>query len=93
MITTAIDNTAHSQTSFSVSVSMDVEPNNVEHTSPVRFEDVEKIFIIRYPKARAATDIIAMAASPLIFAFFPERRSITALITVTGSTIIILFET
>jgi len=69
-----------------------VEPKSVLHTSPDTFADGEKIFIIKYPKASAPTDIIATAASPLIFVFLPVFKSSTALITVTGSTTSILFE-
>ena len=67
--TTATDSTTHSQTSNEVSVRIDVEPKSVEHTSPERFDDAEKIFIIRYPNASAPTDIIAIAASPFILVF------------------------
>ena len=45
--TTMSDRTPHSQTSRRVSVRIDVEPNRVEHTSPERFEDVEKRFMRR----------------------------------------------
>ena len=38
-------------------------------------DDAEKIFTIRYPKASAPTDTIAIAASPCIFVFCPVRRS------------------
>ena len=34
-----------SQTSYMVSVRIDVEPNSVEHTSPDRFEDAEKEYL------------------------------------------------
>ena len=73
-----------SQTSLTVRVRMEVEPNSVLHTSPEIFEEAEKTLTRRYPKARAATEIMAMAASPLIFAFFPLLRRRIALITVTG---------
>ena len=61
---------------------MEVDPNSVLHTSPERLEEVEKIFINKYPIAKEPTEIIAMAASPLIFVFCPVRRSSTALIIV-----------
>ena len=86
-----MDRIVHTHTCRGVSVRIEVDPNRVEHTSPERFDDDEKIFMIRYPKARVLTEIIAMAASPLIFAFSPERRSNTAHMTVTGSTSIISF--
>ena len=41
MITTMIERITQSHTSESRSVRIEVEPNSVEHTSPVRFEDVE----------------------------------------------------
>ena len=69
---------AHSHTSVSESVNIDVEPNNVLHTSPETFADDEKIFISIYPAASDPTDIIATAASPLIFVFPPVLRSSTA---------------
>ena len=76
-----------SQTSVLVRVRMEVEPNNVLQTSPERLEeDVEKIFIRRYPIAREATDIIAIAASPLIFVFCPVLRSKIAQIIVINKT-------
>ena len=64
---------------------MEVEPNSVLHTSPERLDEVEKRFIRRYPMASAPTEIMAMAASPLIFVFCPVRRSSTAQTTVTPS--------
>ena len=64
---------------------MEVEPNSVLHTSPERLDEVEKRFISRYPMASAPTEIMAMAASPLIFVFCPVRRSRTAQTTVTPS--------
>jgi hypothetical protein len=63
-----------------------VEPNNTVQTSPARLADCEKMFMIRYPTASEPAEIIASAASPLIFAFCPERSRKTALSTVTGST-------
>ena len=86
MATTTIESATHSHTSVTVKVSIEVEPNKVLHTSPDRFDEGLKMFMIRYPKASAETDIIAIAASPLIFAFCPVRRSSIALIIVTGRT-------
>ena len=63
-IITAMESPAHSHTSPAVKVRIDVEPKSVLQTSPVRFDEVEKIFIRRYPIARDATEIIATAASP-----------------------------
>ncbi len=80
-----------SHTSFFLSVSIDVEPKRVEHTSPERLDEVENKFIKRYPNAREPTDIIAMAASPFIFVFCPVFKSSTAHIIVTGSTSTVAF--
>ena len=44
---TAIESTVQSQTSPIVRVRIEVEPKSVLHTSPVRFDEVEKIFIKR----------------------------------------------
>jgi len=57
----------------------------VLHTSPERLDEVEKRFISRYPMASAPTEIMATAASPLIFVFCPVRSSRTAQTTVTPS--------
>ena len=65
---------------------MEVEPNSVLHTSPERLDEVEKTFIRRYPMASAPTEIVAIAASPLIFVFCPVRRSSTALMIVISIT-------
>ena len=67
--TTITDNTPHNFTCSEVIVSIEVEPNNVLHTSPERLGPVENIFIRRYPIASAPTEIMAIAASPLIFVF------------------------
>ena len=40
---TAIERIAESHTSLFLRVKIDVEPNRVVHTSPVRFDDVEKM--------------------------------------------------
>ncbi len=72
---------------------MDVDPNNVLHTSPERFGPVENIFIKRYPTARVPTDTIAIAASPLIFVFCPLLNKMIALIIVIGKIMTILFVT
>ena len=44
---TAIESPAQSQTSPIVRVRIEVEPKRVLQTSPVRFDEVEKIFISR----------------------------------------------
>ena len=49
------------------------------------------MFIKRYPNANAPTEIMAIAASPLIFVFCPVLRSRIAQITVTGRINTILF--
>ena len=85
-----MDKMVHSHTSPLLRVRMDVEPNNVLHTSPERFEDFANKFINKYPKAKAPTEIIAMAASPLIFVFCPVRSSNIAQIMVMGNTNTIL---
>ena len=41
------DSTTHTITSDFVSVKIDVEPKRVLHTSPVKFDDAENIFIKR----------------------------------------------
>ena len=46
-IITATESPAQSQTSPIVRVRIEVEPKRVLHTSPVRFDDVEKMFIRR----------------------------------------------
>ena len=61
-----MDKNVHNVTSKEVNVKIEVEPNNVLHTSPDRFGPVENIFISRYPIANAPTESIATAASPLI---------------------------
>ena len=78
-----------SHTSVFVKVKIDVDPNRVEQTSPDILVEVEKIFISKYPMAREPTEIIAIAASPFIFAFWPVLRSSTALTIVIGITIAI----
>ena len=92
MITTT-DRTAQMTTSDMVRVSIDVDPKSVLHTSPEIFDDVENTFMIRYPNASIPTDIMAMAASPLILAFLPVRKSSMAHIIVTGITMYVLFDT
>ena len=76
-------------TSVFESVSIDVEPKRVVHTSPLTFEDAEKMFRSRYPRASAPTDIIAIAASPLIFALEVIPRRITAATIVSGKATVI----
>ena len=69
---------------------------DVLHTSPDILEPVENTFIRRYPTASAPTEIMAIAASPLIFVLCPVRRSKTAQITVTGITksiLLLMFST
>lgn len=80
----------HSKTSSFVNVSIEVDPNNVVHTSPDKFAEDEKTFIIKYPKASAPTDSMAMEASPLIFASFPLFNMSTALNIVIGRVTAIL---
>ena len=63
---------------------MEVEPNRVVQTSPETLAEEENTFIRRYPTASAPTEIMAMAASPLIFAFCPVRNSKMAKATVTS---------
>ena len=67
---------------------MEVEPNSVLQTSPERLDEVENRFIRRYPMASAPTEIMAIAASPLIFVFCPVRSSRTAQATVTPSAMV-----
>ena len=66
---------------------MDIEPNRVVQTSADTFDDTGNKFIRRYPIARAPTDIIAIAASPLILVFCPVFNNRIAANTVIGSTI------
>ena len=73
-------------TSSLLSVRIAVEPKRVLQTSPLRFVEVEKRCIKRYPSANAPTEIIATAASPFTLVLRPVRRSRTAAITVTGIT-------
>lgn len=89
--TTTIERDIHNITSSIDNVKMEVAPNNVLHTSPARFVDTENKFISKYPIAREPTEIIAMAASPLIFLFCWVLRSNTAQPIVTGVTKIKLF--
>ena len=44
---TAKERPVHNQTSPFVRVRIEVEPNSVLQTSPVRFDEVEKMFIKR----------------------------------------------
>lgn len=89
---TVIERIAESHTSLFLRVKIDVEPNRVVHTSPVRFDDVEKMFMSRYPIARDATEIMAIAASPWIFVFLPVLSRRIAEMMVIGKTRNILFE-
>ena len=90
MVTT-IASIPQTHTSVLVSISMDMEPKSVVHTSPDTFEELGNRFIIIYPKASAPTDSIAIAASPFILVFCPFLRRSIANTIVIGSTIIILF--
>ncbi len=78
--------------SLLVRVKIKVEPNSVLHTSPERFAGGEKIFIKKYPMARAPVEIIATLASPLIFEFSLAHRIKIANKTVTGRTKIVSLE-
>ena len=80
-----------SQTSVLLRLRIEVEPKSVLHTSPVMFGEAEKMFISRYPIARAPTDIIATAASPFIFVFCPVLSRRIAQTTVMHRTRGILF--
>ena len=94
--TISTDIPTHSHTSAGDSVRMEVEPNSVLHTSPERLDEVEKMFIRRYPIASAPTEIMAMAASPLIFVFCPVCRSSTALrmvMTITRGILLVICST
>ena len=86
---TRTERTEHITTSKTSSVSIDIEPKSVVHTSPAIFDELANMFVTRYPRARAPTESIAIAASPLIFESEPRLRSSTAQITVTGKTTII----
>ena len=55
-----IERTIHIITSVLLRVSIEVDPKRVLHTSPEMFAEVEKTFIIRYPKANAPTEIMAI---------------------------------
>lgn len=89
---TRIDIITQIHTSAEESVSIDVPPNNVLHTSPDILAEEENVLKSRYPIARAPTEISAIAASPLIFVFRPVISSRIALTTVIGKTIIISLD-
>ena len=89
--TIKIDKIMLKKTSCSVKVKIDVEPNKTLHTSPDKFVDDAKIFMIKYPNARDPTEIIAITASPFIFTFCPPRRIKIAQIIVIGNVKSILF--
>ena len=61
-----------------VSVKINVEPNKVLHTSPERLAGGEKMFIKKYPIARAPVEIMATLASPFIFEFSFAHKIKTA---------------
>ena len=75
-----------------VSVKINVEPNNVLHTSPERFTEGEKIFKRKYPTARAPTEIIATLASPFILELSFAHKIKMAHTIVTGRTNTVLLE-
>lgn len=79
-------------TSTEESVSIEVPPNNVLHTSPDILAEEENVLKSKYPIARAATEISAIAASPFIFVFRPVISSRIALTTVIGKTTIISLD-
>lgn len=81
---TAMLSTTEIITSVFVSVRMDVEPNNVVHTSPERFVFGEKMFMRRYPNASAEVEMSARLVSPLIFEFCFPHKSMIAKMVVTG---------
>ena len=87
----ASDKYMESRTSAGVRVKIEVEPKSVVQTSAERLADFANRLIIRYPKASEPTEIMAIAASPLIFASCPGRRSKIANTMVRGRTRIILF--
>ncbi len=78
------DATIHIITSELVSVSMEVEPKSVEHTSPDTLDETENTLSIRYPTAIEPTESIAIAASPLSLVLFPVLSKSTAHTMVTG---------
>lgn len=82
-----------SHTSSIFSFRIEVEPNSEPQTSAEIFDDIGKMFINIYPSASALTEIIAIDASPFIFAFFPVRSKRIAESTVTGKMIIMLSVT
>ena len=69
-----MDITTQTHTSAAVSVKIEADPNNDVHTSPDTLEDAPNICISKYPIPRAPTESIAIAASPLIFAFLPVQN-------------------
>jgi hypothetical protein len=89
--TTMIESIPQTKTSLFVKVKIDAEPNNVEHTSPDTFPETGKRFISMYPKAKAPTEIIAIAASPFTFELLPFFKIRIAVSTVIGRISIILF--
>ena len=79
-----------------VSVKINVEPNKVLHTSPERLAGGEKMFIKKYPIARAPVEIMATLASPFIFEFSFAHKIKIAQIIVTGRTnkvVFVIFKT
>ncbi len=89
--TTTTESVTLIQTSTFVKVNIEVEPNIIVQTSPLKFADEENMLINKYPRAKAPTEIIAIVASPLILEFWPPFKSITANNIVIGNTTNILF--
>ena len=79
-------------TSENVSVSIELDPKSVVHTSWLTLLDEGYKFISKYPKDNAPTDIIAIAWSPLILELLLVRSRSIALIMVIGNITYILFE-
>lgn len=78
-----------------VNVRIAVEPKSEVHTSPERLPEADSggnLFKTIYPADSVATDIIAIAESPLILLLFPIPRSSIATTIVTGITIKRSFE-
>lgn len=76
----------HKNTSIFVSVSIEVEPKSVAHTSPDIFDEVGNKLMSRYPIANELTETNATAASPLILECWLVRKRSIADNTVIGAT-------
>ena len=83
---TNMDIPIHNNTSICVSVRIEAEPKSTVHTSPDRFDEVEKILTSKYPIAKELTEINATAASPLILECWLVRKRRIADNTVIGAT-------